>query len=78
MTPPTPRRNSAAHGNAKAKRYIRMVPNGTADLGGLRTMPTNPCTSASNAVNWFHAAPHTPDRVYFVTVAVPLVSRYEP
>ena len=29
MTPPTPRRSSAADSNEKAKRYMVMVPNGT-------------------------------------------------
>ena len=60
MTPPPPRRSSAADGNAKAKRYMRLVPNGTADLGGLRTMPTNPCTAAHNQEDSFYESSHTP------------------
>ena len=71
MTPPTPRRSSAADGNAKAKRYMRMVPNGTADLGDLRAMPTNPCTAAHNQVSTVNENPRTPCRVGCGTVAVP-------
>ena len=42
MTLPTLRRSSAAAGNAKAKRYVLGVPNGTADLGDLRRRPCGP------------------------------------
>jgi hypothetical protein len=42
MTPPTLRRSSAAAGNAKAKRYVLGVPNGTADLGDLHRRPCGP------------------------------------
>ena len=45
MTPPTLRRSSAADGNAKAKRYVLGVPNGTADLGDLRRRPCGPAHS---------------------------------
>ena len=45
MTPPTLRRSSAAAGNAKAKRYVLGVPNGTADLGDLRRRPCGPAHS---------------------------------
>ena len=63
MTPSTLRRSSAADGNAKAKRYMLVVPNGTADLGDLRAMPTNPCTAAHNQVSTFYESSHTPYRV---------------
>ena len=63
MTLPTSRRSSAADGNAKAERYMRMVPNGTADLGNLRAMPTNPCTAAHNQVSTVYESSHTPYRV---------------
>ena len=75
MTPPTPRRSSAADGNAKAKRYMLVVPNGTADLGDLRAMPTNPCTAAHNQVNAVTEGPHTPCQVGCGTVAVPHTGR---
>ena len=63
MTPSTLRRSSAADGNAKAKRYMLVVPNGTADLGDLRAMPTNPCTAAHNQEDSFYESSHTPYRV---------------
>ena len=68
MTPSTLRRSSAADGNAKAKRYMLVVPNGTADLGDLRAMPTNPCTAAHNQVNAVTEGPHTSCRVWGGTV----------
>ena len=45
MIPPTLRRSSAADGNAKAKRNVLGVPNGTADLGDLRRRPCGPAHS---------------------------------
>ena len=42
VTPPTLRRSSAADGNAKAKRYMLGVPNGTTDLGDLHRRPCGP------------------------------------
>ena len=71
MTHPTPRRSSAADGNAKAKRYMRMVPNGTADLGDLRAMPTNPCTATHNQVSTVNESPRTPCRPGCGTVQPP-------
>ena len=65
---PTLGRSSAADDNAKAKRYMLVVPNGTADLGDLRAMPTNPCTAAHNQVNAVTEGPHTSCRVRGGTV----------
>ena len=68
VTLPTLRRSSAADGNAKAKRYMLVVPNGTADLGDLRAMPTNPCTDRHNPISAVTEGPHTSCRVRGGTV----------